>query len=344
MRVSEDPSALRPSQDAPRRYAVALALIYFIVTSVYIYFSTDWVTHFTSDARQIERLEKIKGLSFMLLTAVAFYFSVRWVSKKAAESARALRETQERWLEAERQAAPALLASVIAHDVANLLTVIRLNVERMKRIDSLEPVTNEAVAKIDHGTGRLMELVKRLRGASSSLFHEDPVRFDFSKAVSDTLSLMQSHVCCENATIEFEGETGLYLQGYPVLVHQLVMNLLINAAEATHRIGRVRVGAHAVNGGVCLAVDDNGSGIEPSLRKKVMGAFFTTKATGTGLGLTSARSCVDIHKGTMTISDSVELGGARFVITLPDLSAQRIEELRHPERLSRARSNETLLN
>ncbi len=315
----------------PRRHAHAISLIYLVVTCLWIQFSTSWVANLAQgDAIRLEHLQRMKGFSFMFASAIAFYFSVRWVSKKTAKYATDLQETQERWMEAERQAAPAMLASCIAHDVANLLTVIRLNLERTKRFENLPPVVADSIARMDSGTDRLTELVKRLRGASSSLFQEAPILFDFSKIVRETLSFMEGHVACETVTIEFVPLVGTMLTGYPVLVNQLVMNLLINSAQATEGNGRVRFIVNGSDGGVALSVEDSGPGIPPSLREKVMSAFFTTKRSGSDLGLTSVRSCVDIHAGKMTIEDS-ELGGAKFLIWLPELSPTRLEELRHPE-------------
>lgn len=331
----------KPLVEAPRRYALFLSLIYFVVTAAYIRFSTELIVPFSDGSvERLAQLEKIKGTCFMLLTAMAFYLSIRWVARRTARISEELNETRERWAEAERQAAPAMLASVIAHDVANLLTVLRLNVEKMKRTEPLPVRATEAVAKFEQGTDRLTELVKRLRGASKSLFSEDPVVFDFRKSVEETLWLMQSHVCCENVVIETVGGPPAELRGYPVLVHQLVMNLVINAAEATSRAGRVRFTIVPFSGGVSLISEDDGPGIAPSLREKVLSAFFTTKTTGTGLGLTSVRSCVEIHKGKLEISDSNDLGGAKFTAILPDLSDERVEELRHPDRIKKPRPPE----
>lgn len=327
-----------------RRFALFVALSYFAVTSLWIQVSTDWVAHLANgNAVLLEHFQKMKGFAFMFVTSGLMYVAIRWVARATAKQARELHRTEERWMEAERQAAPALLASCIGHDVANLLTVIRLNLERLKRADGLTATARESIAKLDQGTDRLMELVKRLRGATTGLFREQPVCFDFSKSVEETLSLMHTHICCENATIEFSPVGGVMLVGYPVLIHQLVMNLLINAAEATERRGRVRFTATSVEsggesraGGISLVVEDDGPGIAPSLREKVMSAFFTTKQAGSGLGLSSVRSCVDIHHGTMSISDSAELGGAKFSVTLPDLTLDRVEELRHPHRHMKA--------
>jgi signal transduction histidine kinase len=314
-----------------RRYSIGMAVAYLAASCVWIKFSNTWIGFFAQGSpERLETLHLVKAFGFMTVTSIGFYFSADWVSRKAAKSARQLQQAQESWMEAERQAAPALLATCISHDVANLLTVIRLNLERLKRYDQLPAPVAETVAKIDHGTDRLMELVKRLRGASSSLFQDEPPRFDFSKVVEETLSLMRNHACCESASIEFKPAPGAILCGYPILVHQLAMNLMINAAEATGRVGRVRLTVGRIEGGVCLSVEDNGPGVAASLRDKVLSAFFTTKTTGSGLGLTSVRSCVDIHEGTMKITDSADLGGACFIITLPDLTRDRLENLRHP--------------
>jgi two-component system sensor histidine kinase HydH len=331
----------KPLVKAPRRHALFLSVTYFLVTAAYIRFSTELVVPFSNGSvERLARLETIKGTAFMMLTAMAFYLSIRWVAKRTARISEELNETRERWAEAERQAAPAMLASVIAHDVANLLTVLRLNVEKMKRTESMPVRAIEAVAKFEQGTDRLTELVKRLRGASKSLFNEDPVVFDFKKSVEETLELMRSHVCCENVEIETLSGSSVDLRGYPVLVHQLVMNLAINAAEATSRAGRIRFTIAPFADGVSLISEDDGPGIAPSLREKVLGAFFTTKTTGTGLGLTSVRSCVEIHKGKLEVSDSTDLGGAKFTAILPNLSDERVEKLRHPERIKKSRQPE----
>jgi|GEM_PF-2418822 len=332
---------LAPQSKSSRRYAFAFSAGYLVVTYFYAQMSTMLLAGIAKGSvERFERLESIKDGSFMILTAIGFYFTIRWVSKRIARTERELHETHERWAEAERQAAPALFASVIAHDVANLLTVLRLSAEKLKRLPSMPEAAFQWIAKLNQSTDRLMELVKRLRGVSSALFNEEPHHFDFSKSVAETLRLMDGHVSCEKAAIELVSDTRVELRGYPVLIHQLVMNLLINAAEATGRVGRVRFTILNSENGVSLVVDDNGPGIEPSLREKVLNSFFTTKTLGTGLGLTSVRTCVEIHQGFLQITDSPDLGGARFLISLPNLTNSRVEELRHPERKPQPRAPE----
>ncbi|RYZ66213.1 MAG: ATP-binding protein [Proteobacteria bacterium] len=162
--------------------------------------------------------------------------------------------------------------------------------------------------------------------------------------MNDTIELMRAHTAVCANEIEFAESESLSLSGYPVLIHQLVMNLILNAAEAIGGGGegsgagggggKIRFRATPMENGVCLIAEDNGPGIPLNNRQKILGAFFTTKASGTGLGLLSVRSCVDIHDGSLKIGDS-ELGGAKFIIELPNLTTDRIRQLRSPEQTAR---------
>jgi C4-dicarboxylate-specific signal transduction histidine kinase len=99
---------------------------------------------------------------------------------------------------------------------------------------------------------------------------------------------------------------------------QVLVNLLLNAADAMDGKGRVAVTCESAAGRVRIAVSDEGPGIERELRRKVFDPFFTTKppGQGTGLGLSISRSIVESYGGTLEL-DPDALRGARFVIDLP---------------------------
>ena len=99
-------------------------------------------------------------------------------------------------------------------------------------------------------------------------------------------------------------------------MHQVVVNLVRNAIQATPRGGRVRVRAKTNTDGLHLIVEDSGAGIEPDLRQRVFEPFFTTKPAGSGLGLPLVHSVVEQHGGGVRV-DRSDLGGACFEVTLP---------------------------
>jgi signal transduction histidine kinase len=118
--------------------------------------------------------------------------------------------------------------------------------------------------------------------------------------------------------VRVEPET-MMLDADPDLLAQVLINLLRNGAEAAEAQAaepRLRLYFEAARGGgATIMVEDNGPGIPESKRGEVFLPFFTTKAKGTGVGLSLARQIVLAHDGTVGIETS-ELGGARFRIIL----------------------------
>jgi signal transduction histidine kinase len=113
-------------------------------------------------------------------------------------------------------------------------------------------------------------------------------------------------------------------------VHQVIVNLLMNAIDACEPEGTVTVRTHADPGanGVSIEVADTGSGIAPEIRERIFDPFFTTKpiGEGTGLGLSISYGIVEEHKGTIDVQSTAGAGSC-FTVRLP----------RQPERsLSRA--------
>ena len=84
-------------------------------------------------------------------------------------------------------------------------------------------------------------------------------------------------------------------------LRQVLLNLLINGAQAMHGRGRIRITAKAVGPGCELRIHDEGPGISPEARDHLFEPFFTTKHRGTGLGLATARRILDAHGGRLTL-------------------------------------------
>jgi C4-dicarboxylate-specific signal transduction histidine kinase len=101
-------------------------------------------------------------------------------------------------------------------------------------------------------------------------------------------------------------------------IEQVLLNLLLNAADAVPASGgRIALAARSREGGVVVTLEDNGGGIEPSVRECLFEPFVTTKEVGkgTGLGLAVCRGLVESAGGTIDAEEGDE--GARFVLVLP---------------------------
>jgi len=99
-------------------------------------------------------------------------------------------------------------------------------------------------------------------------------------------------------------------------LQRVVINLLVNAADAMPRGGRVRVSTRAVGDDVFLEVEDEGTGIPPEVEARIFDPFFTTKADGTGLGLAITRRIVEAHGGEVGYRTKVGRG-TTFTVRLP---------------------------
>jgi signal transduction histidine kinase len=104
-----------------------------------------------------------------------------------------------------------------------------------------------------------------------------------------------------------------------LMVHALA-NILSNGAEAALASGRadpeVILAAQSTGGGVRLTIEDNGPGVCASDGEAIFRPFFTTKAHGSGVGLSFARQVVLSHGGSLTLSPAVPGSGARFAVAL----------------------------
>lgn len=312
----------------PKRYALILAFGYFLVTATWINVSTEFAGSKSLTVEELQRIETLKGLGFMAFTSLMLFFAALWVFRRHARYAQMLVASQQKLVQAEREAVSGLLAASVAHDISNLLTIQRLSIEVIKGTPELPARVRDSIDRIDRASSRLTEIVNRLRNAGRSIFREAPGTFDAGLAIADTIALMRVHAASRDTTITFEPPSErLELTGYPVLVHQLVMNLILNAAEATHGRGRILVEISALEDGIKICVSDDGPGVPHHSQESIFHAFFTTKSRGSGLGLTSVRSSVDIHAGKIEVGTSKDLGGARFVVLLPHLDERRALEL-----------------
>jgi len=114
--------------------------------------------------------------------------------------------------------------------------------------------------------------------------------------------------------------------GHANALGQVLLNLLTNAVQAMSGIGVIRVTTEYTHGKVCLEVADNGPGIPPEALPRIFEPFYTTRGSGSGLGLSVSYGIVQDHNGTIEVRS--EPGrGATFRLSFPPAP----EPLRNPE-------------
>jgi two-component system sensor kinase FixL len=168
---------------------------------------------------------------------------------------------------------------------------------------------------------RASDVIRRLRDLlkSGRAGHE---RFDLCSSVQDIASLVKSDAVIRNVTVTLDFVTpSAVVRGDRVQLQQVVLNLLVNALEASDAAfggdGRVSVGCGCTDGVAEVTIRDSGRGLDPSLEEQVFEPFYTTKTGGMGMGLSIARSIVEAHGGRIRIRTNSGEGGAVAEFTLP---------------------------
>ena len=233
-------------------------------------------------------------------------------------SIRDLKESQEKVIMAERQAAVGVLAAGMAHEINNPMNAIRLSLQALR--ESL-PSGNEMSSVVEtasRATGRCSRIVSDL--------------LSFSREPQQITSLALRDILAETLADfqkEHPGEFRITTQfGAPVVplrldraqIKQALTIILANAYDAMEGKGEVEVSVGGGEKEVLLTVTDHGPGIEESLLRRVFDPFFTTKKSaarkGTGLGLSIAYQLVHRNGGTIEVQ-SEKGRGATFVFRFP---------------------------
>ncbi len=246
---------------------------------------------------------------------------------KVEERTQQLKAAQKKLLHSDRLASLGQLSASVAHEINNPVSgVLNLSMllQRMLKDDGVPPNRIEEFRKylsqVVNETARVGRIVSDLLAFSR---RSKPQRTpaDLNKIVRMTLSLTQHKMKLSNVTVEQSLAEDLPAAACDASqVQQVVLNLLLNAAEATQSKAerRIHVTTEAGSGEVRLLVADNGEGILPENLTKIFDPFFTTKpeGKGVGLGLAVSYGIIQAHGGDIEVK-SVPGEGATFIVSLP---------------------------
>ncbi len=218
----------------------------------------------------------------------------------------------------EKNVALAQLALGAAHEINNPLLGILTHLE----LKAKTTPEQEERANID----QCIEAAKRIASTVRGLLNyarPDPLRLakvDLRQLVEETLAFLQRQPLLRGRRLVQESPASLpAITADPNQISQILMNLLLNAADATPAGGQITVSIRQVNSGerVEISISDTGHGIPPEVLPHVFDPFFTTKRTrGTGLGLSITQTFVRSHHGDIQI-ESEPGQGTTVRITLP---------------------------
>lgn len=218
----------------------------------------------------------------------------------------------------EKLASVGRLAAGVAHEVNNPLTGVLTFAHLMREKTNLDDEDRQSLEVIIHETTRVREIVRGLLDFA----RESPMRLrtlDLGQVVRQSLDLVRR----QKAFVKLALEERYHPEELPVAadrnrLQQVLLNLLLNAAEAMAGGGTLTIATGARDGRAWVSITDSGTGIKQDVLDHIFEPFFTTKpvGSGTGLGLSVSYGIVQQHHGVIEV-ESEEGRGSTFTILLP---------------------------
>lgn len=221
------------------------------------------------------------------------------------------------------------LAASLSHEITQPIASARNNARAAQNFLDKQPPdlgeVRDALSCVVGDTDRAGDMIVRIR----EQIKKAPPRkeqFDLNAAINEVIVLGRSAIMNNGVSVQTQLSEGLVpIHGDRVQLQQVVLNLLLNAIEA---MGSREPGARELlisteqdGAGVLVTVRDSGPGIDPLHLERVFDAFYTTKPSGMGMGLSICRSIIDAHGGRLW-AEANEPRGATFQLTLPSAEAK----------------------
>jgi signal transduction histidine kinase len=210
------------------------------------------------------------------------------------------------------------MASGLAHEIRNPLSIIATSVETLLSRDVGRENRLQMLRYIMEETNRINILTNKLLSIN---FQKKPEleRFDLTAILHKLRTFLEFQLKDRDIRFVIANKYSCDLYADPNVVFQVLLNLALNSMEAIGTGGTITMDCTRNDNTVSLLVSDDGPGIPPKQREKIFEPFYTTKKKGTGLGLTVTKKLIENLFGYIELLPS--RGGASFRITLPLITA-----------------------
>jgi PAS domain S-box-containing protein len=284
-------------------------------------------------ASEFEEVMKINGqphtflsLKFPLLSQDGLPYALCTISNDLTEyrhKDEEMRLLRKKIWHADRVTSTGTITASLAHEISQPLAAILSNAQAGLRFLNLEnPNLNELqelLQDIARDGKRAGSIINGLRNMLKQRETQKD-RIDLSECIKEVLELLHSELIMRGANVETDFASGCLLIADKAQIQQVILNLMINALEASEDLAqspylKISVACESANQ-VHVSVRDKGIGIPTEMIDKVFDGFFTTKAKGLGVGLAVCRSIVESHGGNIWVENNADRG-VTFHITIP---------------------------
>jgi PAS domain S-box-containing protein len=226
------------------------------------------------------------------------------------------KKLEKQMFQAEKLSSLAVLSAGLSHEIGNPLAAIKVVVQAMESELSLSGNQKRFPERIITEVNRLNSFLRTFsdfaRPTEKHVTTIDPV-----KVIKDVLFWINKKASNQGISIIYRDNGAIpMIKADPQQIHHVLINLIINAMDATPNGGKITILTESDGAGIKIKVSDTGKGIPPDIIERIFDPFFTTKPTGTGLGLSIAHKIVHDHGGEINVL-SEEGKGTTFEVILP---------------------------
>ena len=255
-------------------------------------------------------------------TEIVFYFAIALLAGGLIQrELRSRKRAEEMRLQLERSHKMSLVGQIaagMAHEIKNPLASIKGAAEILCDGSTSEPDKSEFKAivqkEVKRINGSVTDFLEFARPSETRL-----VKLDLGDIVRAGLRQVQPQAKKRGIAIESRLHDPVMVMGDEEKIHQVMLNLLLNAVDASADGSLILVTLTTHENNAYISVKDSGEGISEANVNRIFEPFFTTKPSGTGLGLAIAKNIIDRHNGTIVLKNS-DSGGAVAEINLPLLN------------------------
>ena len=254
----------------------------------------------------------------LLASALAAHGRLR---DRADRSARERDEALRRSFEGQKMEVVGRVTAGIAHDFNNLLTVIGSVGEALRaEVSTLGPDGVELLDSLDEATSRATLITRQLTSFGRSTSASAGATAVDVGVVLEGLARMLPPLLGPRITVDRDLAPGAVVAAPRASLEQIVLNLAVNARQAMPEGGRLRLATTVDATTVTVIAEDDGVGMPPEVQARIFEPFFSTRPTGSGLGLATVHRLVTELGGRIVV-DSAPGRGTRFAIALPRSAA-----------------------
>ncbi len=273
----------------------------------------------SDDYQQIFKLQglivascaSIMGVLFVVLRFVVKY-GERIIERRAEERLK----LEEKLRQTEHLSAIGEMTAGVSHEIRNPLGIIKSSAQLMeKKMARLDPTSNIPGIIVEEST-RLDRIIKDfLDFARPKIADLRPCAIE--DIIEKNLVFLAPQVEEENVRIVKDFQNNLpQILADPAMLYQAFLNIFLNAFQAMEEKGVITIATWYDSDMVHISFSDTGEGIDEEIIKKIWTPFFTTKETGTGLGVGIIKNIIEAHQGSLQISNT-EPNGTKVEIVLP---------------------------